>query len=357
MASEGSFFCPMIKSLAYGHGDSNVASTLVKEGVTTLGVALIEEGVTLREQGVRDVGLLIFGPFDGEGAKIAHEYGLTPVVSGWKQLESLIDTKKEIQIHIKVNTGMNRLGFEEEKLCKLIEVLKSYPHLRIVGLCSHLSSSEDFFQPNSFTQYQIQKLLNVSKLFSLDPNKVHLFNSAGLISNYLSGGMHSFGARPGISLYGVKPPIDNLNAAQQEAWNEINLRPVMTLKTRIIAVHHLQRGARVSYGEGWIAQRDSVIGVLPVGYADGYHRLFSNRGEVLALGHRVPVVGTVCMDYTMVDLTEVFEQKKSLMGQEVVLFGEQGNSTLWVDEVADKVGTISYEILTGIGQRVPRSYI
>ena len=353
-----SFFCPMLKTSAYGHGDIPVAKTLSKLGCHFFGVALVEEAIALREAGIDDASLLIFGPFGQEALSYVEDHLLTPVVSVMEQLRILIESQIPLNIHIKINTGMNRLGFDEEEWDDLLSLIQSNPQLRLEGVCTHLAAAEDFFSDNSFTQLQFKKFNDfINKIPHPRPPYLHILNSAGWIANYLAtDAPQAWGVRPGIALYGVKPLLRDLTSSQQEKWQSINLKPVMTLKSEIIAYHHVKKGEKVSYGGHWIAPRHSIIGVIPIGYGDGYHRLFSQQGIVMYRKHKVPVVGTVCMDYIMVDLTEAINSPP-VWREEVVFFGENGQDHLAVEEVAQLASTISYELLTGIGKRVPRKYV
>ncbi|MCB9025090.1 MAG: alanine racemase [Bdellovibrionaceae bacterium] len=351
-----SFFCPMVKSSAYGHGDSQSVKALIDEGCKTFGVALIEEAQDLRESGVSTEDILVFGPFGKEAISTVRELNLTPVVSVMEQLQALVESRYELNIHIKLNTGMNRLGFDKKEWENLLIVLNNNPQIKIVGICSHLAIAEDYFDENSFSSYQIKEFKEGLKHFSIQANQAHLFNSAGLIAHSMSPTL-SWGARPGIALYGVKPHLHNLSQKQKNIWNNLNLKPVMTLKSEVIAYHNLKKGEKVSYGGRWVAPRNSIIGVIPIGYADGFHRLFSQQGIIMYRGKTAPVVGTVCMDYTMVDLTDILTTTSGNWKEEVILFGESNNTILAVEEVAKRASTISYELLTSVSKRVPRIYV
>ncbi|MCB0422485.1 MAG: alanine racemase [Bdellovibrionales bacterium] len=364
------FFCPMIKSNGYGHGDIEVMQVLQEEGVTQVGVALVEEGIHLRQNGFRHVDILVFGITGQHGERSMIEHNLTPVISSFhqiKELASLVPKEKSpYGVHIKFNTGMNRLGFEADEVKKVTDMLKEYPHLEVKGVCSHLSDGEDasFLDGRSSVQFRI-----FQKIATHFPKNVglHIHNSAGFLGSVatndqcwgksLNVSPHlKWGVRPGIALYGVYPSLSPQDLAQLEVQG-VRLKPCMVLKSEVVKYHRLKRGQRVSYGGTWEAQRESVIGVVPIGYADGFGRNFSNKGQMLFRERRVPVVGTVCMDYVMIDLTEVLGDNFGSVGEEVVLFGKQGAAELSVDEVAKTADTIPYELLTCIGRRVPRQYV
>ncbi|MCB0357188.1 MAG: alanine racemase, partial [Bdellovibrionales bacterium] len=327
-----------------------------KVGAKNFGVALVEEAVQLRDSGIVKEDILVFGPFAEEALSALVDYNLIPVVSVVDQLQILAKVKMPLRSHIKLNTGMNRLGFDESDLPIVKKLISENPQWQIVGVCSHLSQAEDYFSKDSYTLFQIHRLNDFIKKLELNVKYVHLFNSAGLIAHSMSA-QHAMGARPGIALYGVKPELKNLNQEQVKKWQTLNLKPVMTLKSQVIAYHKLKTGEKVSYGGRWVAPRNSIIGIIPIGYGDGYHRLLSQKGVVLYRGQRAPVVGTVCMDYIMVDLTQILQNSHGEWQEEVILFGEGEGQNLAVEEIADLASTISYELLTGIGKRVPRKYV
>jgi alanine racemase len=354
--SAAPFFCPMVKANAYGHGDIEVTRVLRDCGVTHVGVALIEEGIRLRQSGDRQ-GILVFAPFDLARAKVLVEHDLTLVASDFAQLEALSELapkpSRRPLLHLKFNTGMNRRGFRFTDAKKVREWIDQNPAFDFEGIATHLFQGEDAGRPHQETERQLTRLAEIAgafdgvKLPANRPLRIHALNSAGL-SN-LPG--HTVGARPGIAVYGA--------ASRSAIEGRPDLKPVMSLKTAIVEFQRAQTGEGVSYGATWKVQRDSLLGILPIGYADGYNRLLSNRSSVLVQGRRAPVVGRVCMDYVMIDLTDIVSEKKQSLSvaEEVVLIGSQGDETILAEELADLVGTVSYEILTGISSRVPREYI
>ncbi len=336
------WICPMVKGNAYGHGATQVSRQLVKEGVDAIGVALIEEGITLREAGVTGP-ILVFGWFSEESARACVSHSLTPVIS---RIEDLRAFKKGVHapysIHLKFNTGMNRLGIDKHQFGSLRSLLAEAKQLKVEGLCSHLAQGEDWGDENGFSHGQAAALKSIAAEFS-DIRVLHLLNSAALLTGAVPKG---FGVRPGIALYGAG-----------ELRERLGLRPVMHLHSAIGTVHHLKKGDGVSYNFRWRTQRDALVGVVPIGYADGYMRILTNRGFSLLRGERVPLVGTVCMDYIMLDLTDVVMKTGPVTeGELVTLFGEQGVSRLPADEVAELAETIPYEIFTAVSNRVPRIY-
>ena len=361
----GTFICPMVKANAYGHGDIEVAKALRNAGANYLGVALIEEGERLRHAGDRDP-ILIFGPVDSGSAETILRENLTPVVSGWDQLQALEVAYADggtstTRVHFEFNTGMNRLGFEPEEAPKLREWLREHKEFKLEGVCTHLLRGNDAGDETGESEIQLSRFVQIINAFGDLPDLiVHALNSSAAVNIWKrkaeqkqlgAANGKTLGLRPGIGLYGVQPPND------QHA--EIQLRPVMSLKTHVIAIHHVKKGEKVSYGPVWQAERDSTIATLPFGYADGYRRSLTNRSQVLFRGERAHVAGTVCMDYFMVDLTDIEAKtgKSVAIGEEIVLLGDQGKESITATELADLAGTISYEIFTGVSERVTRVYL
>lgn len=350
------FFCPMIKANGYGHGDIQLAKYLEQDGIRYMGVALIEEGIGLREKGCQ-ANVLFFGGFSEKSVVDIVQHRLTPVLSTWAQLKAIeAAASKNYPIHLKFDTGMNRLGFDLEDANKLVEHMKK-SHLKLEGVCTHLHSAEDagHFFGESFKQLQLFK--EIEDKFASFQCYSHTLNSSGLLNfahhhdQKLPYHINSQqGARPGISIYGVtsveKPTIE--------------LKPVMSLRSQIAKYKRVRKDHGVSYGITWKAVEDSIIGVVPLGYADGYRRSLSNKGKVLFRGQIVPVVGTVCMDYFMIDVTSLVRKEafENLGPEEVTMWGlDSFGNHLSAREIAKDAGTISYEMFTGVGARVPRLYL
>ncbi len=361
LVPEATFICPMVKANAYGHGDNEVAKALRHAGAKYLGVALVEEGETLRRGGDRGP-VLVFGPADMGSAEAMLRENLTPVVSAWDQLEALEIAHAElgtsrVSLHFEFNTGMNRLGFEPHEVPKLKEwLVKMAKAYRLDGVCTHLFSGNDAGEASKYSDAQLSCFAEIAASF---PDViVHALNSSGSVNiwkrlqdskNVPASARKPLGLRPGIGIYGVNPGNDE-NAM-------IGLKPVMSVKTHIISLHRIAKGDNVSYGPSWTAERDSVVGTVPFGYADGYRRALSNKADVLMRGRRIKQIGTVCMDYFMIDLTDLDAEKPVKSGEEVVLLGEQGREQITADELAQLAGTIPYEILTGISDRVTKTYL
>lgn len=353
------FLCPMVKANAYGHGDVQVARFLEDQGVQHLGVCLIEEGLLLRNFGIK-AKILVFRGFDLEGARKILQYQMTPVVSSWAQLEHLeAAAAHPISVHIKFNTGMNRLGFAVSEAQKVFDYFWQNKKIRAEAICTHLSQGEDGFLESGHTVDQIRQFSEIVGIFKALAVKVHVLNSAGILSSmqvqqkeakkhplYPSG----WGLRPGLIIYGYNPIKENFATG---------LKPVMSLKSQVGVFRQLKAGEGVSYNSTWRASKESVVAVVPIGYADGYHRTLSNRSQALFLDQRVPVIGNICMDYLILDVTTVAQEKSfdPHKEHEVTLFGASSSGkVLSASELAVAAQTITWEILTSVGERVPRIY-
>ncbi|KYG62085.1 alanine racemase [Bdellovibrio bacteriovorus] len=354
------FLCPMVKANAYGHGDVQLARFLESLGIKHLGVCLIEEGLLLRNFGVK-AEILVFRGFDREGAEKILQYQMTPVVSTWEHIEHLEAVADQpVNIHLKFDTGMNRLGFRPEEGQKLFDRLWQNKKIRLKALVTHLYNGDDALDPQGQSAEQLRKLDQVSQLFKPFNIFCHALNSSGIL-NLLAlkqqGGskdhpllLQNWGLRPGLMIYGYNP-LEDKSVCQ--------LKPVMTFKSQVATYRQVKAGETVSYGATWKAKRDSVIAVVPVGYADGFHRILSNKATLLFAGKRVPIAGTICMDYLMLDVTDVVgnEDLKKFKDQEVILFGYgSGGSFLSADEIGTLAQSITWEMLTSVGERVPRVY-
>jgi len=335
----------VVKADAYGHGAGPISKRLEKLGVEFLGVATAEEGVELRKWGVKSP-ILILGGIYGKEVELIFRYHLTPVVFREDSLKLLskeaLRRKKKVAIHLKIDTGMGRLGVPMDRWSPFLSELIHLPKIEVEGILSHFSMADE---DESYTQQQwndFEKAVNLAKEMGVSFKYLHMANSATitLFPNY-SGNL----VRPGIMLYGSYP--------SPGFQRFIQLKPVMTLKTNIHFLKWVPPGTKISYGGTFVTRRPSLIATLPIGYADGYSRRLSNRGEVLIRGKRAPVVGKVCMDFIMVDVTDIPHVS---LGDEVVLMGVQGKERITVEEIADKVNSISYEIFCLIGKRVPRLY-
>lgn len=355
--SKNTFVCPMVKANGYGHGDAIVAKCLESEEINYMGVCLIEEGLWLKQAGIK-ANILVFRGFDKQGAEEIVARQFIPVVSQWDHLEFLTQANKgkAIPIHIKFDTGMNRLGFAVKEAAKLDEYLWQNKNFRLKGILTHLHSGEDGLDESGKTQGQLAELREIYPLFKKYNPIMHALNSAGILSKV--GAIQSaskikfdesLGIRPGLLLYGYVPKMNFKNEFQQQ------LKPVMSLKSHLSEIRYVPKGSGVSYSHTWMAKKDSVIGIVPIGYADGVHRGLSNKGLVSVHGHLVPIVGNICMDYLMIDLTSIMNLKIE-KNDEVIMFGynEQLGYRQTAIEYASILETIPWEILTSMSIRVPR---
>ncbi|MBY0385449.1 alanine racemase [bacterium] len=339
------FFCPMVKANAYGHGDVQIVQHLEKEGCQLFGLGLVEEGIRLREKAKSRSEILIFGFTGQEAVKELLHHCLTPVVSDFSQLELLEkNAQAPIAIHLKINTGMNRLGFQVEEIEKLLSQLQLCKKLKVIGLCTHLMSAEDLMEKQGHSQEQIRLFQKVVGQFASFPiSHFHAYNSSGAVkifemSDYSQ--QNAYGLRIGLGLYGL---------LTCESKFSQKLYPVMSLKSKIVAVQKIKKGQSVSYGATWTADRDGWVGIVPLGYADGVPTQLSNKG-IVQLGEKtLSIVGRVCMDYVMLDVTGVNDP----VGKDVEFFGPSQTAVA----VAQKASTIGYDILTRISERVPRRFV
>lgn len=355
--------CPMIKANAYGHGDIELARVLEDLKVRQMGVCLLEEGLRLRQAGIKNE-ILVFRSFDRAGAVALLEAQLTPVVSDWRQLKILEDVVEgQATVHLKFDTGMNRLGFEKNEAEALCKYLKNQKKIRVEAILTHLSHGEDAVSLDGISSGQLKDLIEIENVFDGFDVYLHALNSAGCVAKMSLSSSEScsdhplllknWGVRPGLMTYGYNPI---------PSYTGISLKPVMTFKSEVSAVRSLEVGESVSYSGTFKVQKPSIIIVVPAGYADGYHRILSNKSTALVCGQALPLVGNVCMDYMMFDATKLIESgtvksAQDLIGEEVVLFGtDSNNNFLSADEIGKRAQTISYEILTSVGERVPRIF-
>jgi alanine racemase len=336
----------VVKANAYGHGAIEVSRTLIQHGVTRLAVFSTEEGAALRDAGIM-VPIIVLGPIFQEqfGDLVANQ--LTPVVSDPSVLTALgrdtASRRISLSIHLKIETGMGRLGLTHKELVTLIRSHKFPPSLRLEGLMTHLSDA-DGPDPGA-TEEQLRRFnlaLKVVLEGGFQAPLIHVSNSGGAV-RFPSA--HFSLVRPGIMLYGYHtlPPT----VATPD------LRPVLSLRTCIAHIRIIPPGGTVSYNRTFTAKRLTRIAILPIGYASGLNRLLSNRGSVLIRGQRAPIVGVVCMDMVMVDITTI---SGVTVGDEAILIGQQGNEQITARDIADWTGTISYEVLCAISPQIPRLY-
>jgi alanine racemase len=311
-----------------------------------LGVAYTDEGVTLRQAGISLPVLVMTGTLP-EQLKMAIESDLILAISDMDTARALSDLafrmKRDVKIHIKVDTGMGRLGFQFEDAVEAILSIRSLPNITIEGIFTHLSTSEE--SDHSYTRYQTNRFKDIVNLVSshFSPLPIlHMGNSAAVIQHPET---YFDMVRVGIMLYGLAPV--------PELQKVLPICPILSLKTRIMHIKNASKGNSLSYGRSYICPSDKTIAVIPVGYSDGLARCMSGRIYVLIRGVKVPVVGTICMDMTLIDITGLEDIR---IGDEVLLIGSQGEESITAHDWASWQGTIPYEIFCAIGPRVPRIY-
>ncbi len=335
-----------VKADAYGHGILQVSKRLINSGVDYLGVATIDEAIQLRKAKIT-APLLVFGSIFSYEIKPIINYNLTASIGDLPTARRLDREakakKKRVKVHIKIDTGMGRLGIWHREAKVFIKELIRFKNLQLEGIYTHFASAdeEDF----SYTFLQIESFQNLIRdleRIGIDIPLKHAANSMGLLKFKES---HFNLVRPGLMIYGLYP--------LKSTPRDIKLKPVLSFKTKIVYLKKLSAGRTVSYGRTYVTRKDTVIAVLPVGYGDGYSRSLSNKAEVLIQGKRASVVGTICMDQTMVDVTQTPNVK---VGDSAVLIGRQGKEEIKAEELANFSDTISYEVICGISKRVPRIY-
>ncbi len=344
-----------VKANAYGHGAVEVARTALQAGADQLGVARVEEGITLRRAGI-DALILIMGYTIADNAALLVEHRLMPTLYSLDNAkgfsEAAATANNTIPFHIKVDSGMDRLGVPCDALqldlsqrpVEDIMAITQLPGLELQGLCTHFATSDHSDKTFANQQFsRFQTLVADLEAAGIEIPIRHAANSGAIIDLPET---HLDMVRAGISLYGLNP-------SHEVDLSRIDLRPALTLKARIIHLKTIPAGTRISYGGTWKSQSTTTIATIPVGYGDGYSRLLSNKGQMLVKGQRAPVVGRVCMDLTMLDVGHIDEVKA---GDEVVLIGRQGEENISADEMADLLGTINYEIVTQLMARVERVY-
>lgn len=341
----------VVKADAYGHGAVPVARIALKSGADRLGVALLEEAIQLRDQDVHaPIHILSeIPPEDYEASQVVAR-DLTPTVYQMPVAEKLsraaVRAEKNVRVHIKVDTGMHRLGIsvDPEEVIDFVRRIQKLPNLEVEGIFTHFAMAD---KPQSdFTDRQFERFQQILKALEKNGIKVpikHAANSAAIMTKPET---HLDMVRAGISIYGLPP--------SSELKQIVQLEPALSLKTKISYLKRVPAGEGISYGLTYQTEKPTLIATLPVGYADGYSRSLSNRSEVLVRGKRARVAGTICMDQFMVDVNHIPNVK---VGDEVTLIGRQGGEEITADEIAELMSTINYEVVCAIGKRVPRIYV
>ncbi|MFH1904559.1 MAG: alanine racemase [bacterium] len=338
-----------VKTNAYGHGDAEVAKTAVECGVSYLGVANIEEAIHLRRADI-NIPILILGcSFKYEIGDIL-SYNISPTIADLDFAEELnrkaTEFPNKVAVHVKIDTGMGRIGSCFEHAVGFVKELAKLENLFLEGIFTHFPSSDE--ADKSFSLLQIKRFKDI--LDKLETSGVlipikHMANSGAILSENIHDSFFDM-VRPGLMLYGAYP--------SPHVSKDIKLEPVLTLKTRVVFIKDVKQGSTISYGRIHITKSKARLATMPVGYGDGYSRLLSNKGEVLIKGKRAPIVGRVCMDQSIIDVSKIPEV---CVGDEVVLIGIQKQERISVEEIAEKTGTIPNEIFCMISKRVPRVHI
>ncbi|MBN1574385.1 MAG: alanine racemase [Deltaproteobacteria bacterium] len=349
LVGDGVEIMAVVKADGYGHGAVRVAKKALRSGAESLAVAYPEEGAELRDNGIT-APVLVLGltspKIKGAMEKVVG-CGLTQTVADTelpRALNAATPEGKRVPVHIKVDTGMGRIGIGIEDVIEYILFLKGLKKIEIEGIYTHFPSSDE--ADKGFTKRQIEaflRLLKELKGMGIDIPKAHMANSGGILAHPKS---HLTSVRAGIMLYGLYP--------SGEVERSIPLTPAMSFITRVRYLKKVPKGTTISYGRSFVTERETAVATLPVGYADGYLRILSNRRHVLVGGKQAPIIGRVCMDMTMVDVTDISGVE---VGDEVVLFGRQGESEIHIDQMAEWLNTINYEVTCIVGKRVPRVYI
>jgi alanine racemase len=332
----------VVKADGYGHGAVGVSQALEAEGVDWLGVALLEEGAELRRAGIQ-LPILVLGTARPTKISLYRHYRLTPTISSLDELalwrEWAVSLGERQPIHLKVDTGMSRLGVALDEVPAALAALRTHPRLRLAGLLSHFADADDLGSPRTTDQEaRFRAVLDLLTEQERESIEIHMANSAASLHHPES--RFTLG-RLGIALYGIDPVGGE------------GLTPVMSVLARIVQVRDVPAGTPLSYGGRTVTRRRSRIAVVPVGYADGYAWRLTGKAEALLRGHRVPIAGSVTMDMTLLDVTETGGE----VGEEVVLLGRQGAHEISAAELARLAGTISWEVLCHLGLRLPRRYL
>jgi len=336
----------IVKANAYGHGLVRTSQELLRYGVDQLGVAFLEEGIELRRAGIT-APILVLGGLLGSQVRHFIEFDLMITASSVFKLHQIEEAAaalgKRAKVHLKVDTGLERIGIHYYNAHKLFEAALAVKHCDILGVFSHFAESHS--EDHSYTRLQLERFHEALDFFprhSVPMPTRHIANSAAIMQHPDS--LLDM-VRPGIMLYGVRPRAD--------LAPHIPLQPVLSLKTRVVYFKVVPKGARVGYDGTWVAPEDTRVVTLPVGYGDGYRRTLSNVGCVLIAGKRYPIVGKISMDQMMVNIGH----DSAFNEDEVVLIGEQGNERITCEELAAMIDTSPYEILTGLAARLPRVYV
>ena len=342
----GAAIMAVVKADGYGHGAVEVLKAAISEGIQWAGVALMEEAIALRDEGIK-LPILLLGGWHLNAIPLFFQYNVTPSLYSLAHAKALNEYANKngtpIKVHLKLETGMGRLGFNEQQLSRWLQSKADFPYLQLAGIYTHLSSADE--EDQDFSLGQLTRFFDLLQQYVPEHALlwIHVCNSAGIsLLSVPRGNLF----RLGISLYGM-PPSETFN-------NKVDLQEAITWKSSVVQLQWYPAGSPISYGKTYYTEQKTLIATVCVGYADGYSRQLSNRGSVLVHGQRAPVIGKVCMDMIMVDVTHI---KDIALWDEVVLIGRQQNETISATEIANLINTINYEVVCQISKRVPRVYI
>ena len=341
----------VVKADAYGHGFMDITRELDALGVTAFGVAFLAEGIQLRKSGIDRPILILGGIYPGQEKKsIGFNLSITVFSLEQARLLNYVAGKlyRKAHIHVKIDTGMGRLGIAHDEAPAFFHKLKGMKHIELEGIISHFASADELDEDGiRYTDRQVAlfaKVLETVRAEGFSPRYVHIANSAAVFSRGLP---FCNLVRPGIALYGAVPSAD--------FQGKLDLKPVMRLKSKVAMLKWVEPGTSISYARRYATAEKTLVASVPVGYADGYSRALTNRGEAIVRGVRVPVIGTVCMDWIMLDVSAV---AGIAVGDDVTLLGcDRAGNCVRAEDLAEKAGTIPYEIFCGISKRVPRVYL
>jgi alanine racemase len=346
----------VVKSNAYGLGAVPVAKALQKAGTEWFGVTCADEGVELREAGIRKRILILTGFWPGEEKRLIQN-NLTPTVTRVDDLRHLERSakaaggKSRLRFHLKINTGMNRLGISADEVESFARTLAACKHLELEGTFTHFASAEDFTARQTDEQEKVfLACLGRLRALGVSPGILHMANSGAICARPSTWADM---VRPGAILYGYYQSFDPPQK-KQEVMGQVALQPCLSLRARIISLRNVPVGEGVGYAARFVTKRPSRIAVINAGYADGVVRARTNRGWALVRGRRVPLVGTISMDLTTLDLTDVPE---AVLGDVVTIYGKDGDAAIEVSEVAHEIGTVTSDLLCALGRRVPKFYV
>lgn len=351
--------CAVVKADAYGHGAVECARCFEREGATWFGVTSTDEGLQLRQAGITSRILLLAGFWPGEEEAIVH-YDLTPAVWDWNHIKRLDDAAERLKkgkplivpVHLKVDTGMARLGVSREDLASFAQVFKSAQHVVLEGVFTHLAAAEVIDAPGADAQVgRFEQAVTVLIERGFSPVYYHMANSGAIAAR--SNTWKNM-VRPGLALYGYYLPFTSVVTGKPDSSYELPVQPALSWKTRIIALRDVAAHQPLGYSGAYVTQAPARLAVLPVGYADGFSRQLSSRGRVIVRGDYAAIVGNISMDLTLIDVTGI---PGVAVGDEVILLGADGSRRVTAWDHASLSMTLPYEVLCGISKRVPRTYV